>query len=79
MSSSIFLRALLKSTFQRGARGWLHSARTELGRLHYLYIATTKSNAKEATELYIESLKEEDLPIPTDENLLKIDLEVSNG
>lgn len=36
-----------------------------------------KSNAKEAIELYIESLKEDNLPIPKDENLLELNLEVS--
>lgn len=36
-----------------------------------------KENAKEAIELYIESLKEDNLPIPKDENLLELSLEVS--
>ncbi len=37
-----------------------------------------KENAKEAIELYIESLKEDNLPIPKDENLLEFSLEVSS-
>ncbi|MEQ8554655.1 MAG: type II toxin-antitoxin system HicB family antitoxin [Cyclobacteriaceae bacterium] len=36
-----------------------------------------KINAKEAIELYIESLKEDNLPIPKDDNLLELSLEVS--
>ncbi|MEQ8474367.1 MAG: type II toxin-antitoxin system HicB family antitoxin [Marinoscillum sp.] len=36
-----------------------------------------KVNAKEAIELYIESLKEDNLPIPKDDNLLELNLEVS--
>ncbi len=42
-------------------------------------IETAKSNAKEAIEFYIESLKEDNLPIPTDKNRLEMNLEVSNG
>lgn len=36
-----------------------------------------KANAKEAIELYIESLKEDQLPIPTDDNLLEYNLQIS--
>jgi len=36
-----------------------------------------KENAKEAIELYIESLKEDGLPIPTDDNLLEYNLQIS--
>jgi antitoxin HicB len=33
-----------------------------------------KKNAKEAIELYIESLKSDNLPIPSDDNLLEYNL-----
>ena len=42
-------------------------------------IEQAKINAKEAIELYIESLKEDHQPIPTDANLLEMSLEVVNG
>ncbi len=38
-----------------------------------------KRNAKEAIELYLESLKADNLPIPTDDNLLELNLQVSNA
>ncbi|MEQ9299056.1 MAG: type II toxin-antitoxin system HicB family antitoxin [Cyclobacteriaceae bacterium] len=42
-------------------------------------ITIAKANAKEAIELYIESLKQDNLPVPTDDNLLEMNLEVVNG
>ena len=36
-----------------------------------------KLNAKEAISLYIESLKADNLPIPTDENLLEYNLQIN--
>lgn len=42
-------------------------------------IASAKANAKEAIELYIESLKKDNLLVPTDDNLLEMNLEVANG
>ncbi|MDW3208936.1 MAG: type II toxin-antitoxin system HicB family antitoxin [Reichenbachiella sp.] len=38
-----------------------------------------KINAKEAIELYIESLQSDSLPIPTDDNLLEMNLQVSHA
>ena len=38
-----------------------------------------KKNAREAIELYIESLKSDHLPIPTDENLLEYNLKITNA
>lgn len=38
-----------------------------------------KKNAKEAIELYIESLKEDNLPIPKDDDLLELSLKVSHA
>lgn len=40
-------------------------------------LAEAKVNVKEAIELYIESLMEDNLPIPKDENLLELNMEVS--
>lgn len=37
-----------------------------------------KENAKEAIELYIKSLKEDNLPIPSDDNLLEYNLQISH-
>lgn len=42
-------------------------------------LTEAKANAKEAIELYIESLKAEGLPIPTDDNLLEYNLQLTNG
>jgi len=36
-----------------------------------------KSNAKEAIELYIESLKEDNLPVSSNENLLEYNLQIN--
>ena len=41
-------------------------------------LAEAKENAKEAIKLYIESLKEDHLPIPTDDNLLEYNLQINN-
>jgi len=38
-----------------------------------------KSNAREAIELYIESLKADNLPLPTDDRLLEMSLEIGNA
>jgi predicted RNase H-like HicB family nuclease len=38
-----------------------------------------KKNAKEAIELYIESLKADNLPIPSDDNLLEFNLQINNA
>ncbi len=38
-----------------------------------------KDNAKEAIELYIESLKADDLPIPSDDNFLEYNLQITNA
>ena len=38
-----------------------------------------KKNAKEAIELYIESLKSDNLPIPSDDNLLEYNLQITNA
>ena len=43
----------------------------------YLYEA--KKNAKEAIEIYIESLKSDNLPIPSDNNLLEYNLQIDNA
>ncbi len=37
-----------------------------------------KANAKEAIELYIESLQEDNLPVPTDDNFLEMNLQVEH-
>ncbi len=37
-----------------------------------------KKNAKEAIELYIESLEADKLPIPTDENFLEYNLQITH-
>ena len=37
-----------------------------------------KRDAKEAIELYIESLQMDKLPIPTDENLLELNVQIAN-
>ena len=37
----------------------------------------SKKNAKEAIELYIESLKAENLPIPTDDTFVEYNLQIS--
>jgi antitoxin HicB len=42
-------------------------------------LAEAKANAKEAIELYIESLRADNLPVPTDENLLEYNLQITNG
>lgn len=41
-------------------------------------LSEAKENAKEAIKLYIESLKEDSLPIPTDDNLLEYNLQINN-
>ncbi|MEQ9290282.1 MAG: type II toxin-antitoxin system HicB family antitoxin [Cyclobacteriaceae bacterium] len=41
-------------------------------------LAEAKKNAKEAIELYIESLNEDGLPVPSDENLLELNLQVDH-
>ncbi|MGD9329417.1 MAG: type II toxin-antitoxin system HicB family antitoxin [Cyclobacteriaceae bacterium] len=38
-----------------------------------------KKKAKEAIELYIESLKSDNLPIPSDDNLLEYNLQITNA
>ena len=38
-----------------------------------------KNNAREAIELYIESLQTDNLPIPTDENFLEYNLQITNA
>ena len=38
-----------------------------------------KVNAREAIELYIESLQADNLPIPTDDNLLELNLSIFHG
>ena len=38
-----------------------------------------KNNAREAIELYIESLHTDNLPIPTDENFLEYNLQITNA
>lgn len=38
-----------------------------------------KANAKETIEVFIESLKADSLPIPTDENLLELNLQVPHA
>lgn len=40
-------------------------------------LTEAKANAIEAIELYLESLQEDHLPIPTDANLLEMNLEVT--
>lgn len=42
-------------------------------------LAEAKDNAKEAIELYIESLKADNLPVPTDNNLLEYNLLITNA
>lgn len=42
-------------------------------------LTEAKVNAREAIELYLESLKADNLPIPTDENLIELNLQVSNA
>ncbi len=42
-------------------------------------LTEAKRNAKEAIELYIESLQADNLPIPSDENLLELNLQISNA
>ncbi len=42
-------------------------------------IKEAKRNAKEAIELYIESLQADNLPIPSDENLLELNLQITNA
>jgi predicted RNase H-like HicB family nuclease len=42
-------------------------------------LSEAKANAKEAIELYIESLKADGLLIPTDDNLLEYNLQITNG
>jgi len=42
-------------------------------------LSEAKSNAREAIELYIESLKADNLPLPTDDHLLEISLEIGNA
>ncbi len=37
-----------------------------------------KKNAKEAIELFIESLKANNLPIPSDQNLLEYNIQIDN-
>ena len=39
-------------------------------------LTEAKRNAREAIELYIESLKADNLPVPTDENLLELNLQI---
>ncbi len=41
-------------------------------------LTEARKNAKEAIELYIESLQADNLPIPSDENLLELNLQISN-
>lgn len=41
-------------------------------------LTEAKKNAKEAIELYIESLKADNLPIPTDDSFLEYNLQISN-
>ncbi|MEQ6119234.1 type II toxin-antitoxin system HicB family antitoxin [Reichenbachiella sp. MALMAid0571] len=41
-------------------------------------LAMARKNAKEAIELYIESLNADGLPIPSDENLLELNLQVDH-
>lgn len=38
-----------------------------------------KSNARESIELYLESLKADNLPLPTDDRLLEMSLEIGNA
>jgi len=42
-------------------------------------LSEAKSNAREAIELYIESLKADNLPLPTDDRLLELSLEIGNA
>lgn len=42
-------------------------------------LGEAKKNAKEAIELYIESLKADGLPLPSDENLLELNLQVNHA
>jgi antitoxin HicB len=42
-------------------------------------LTEAKKNAKEAIELYIDSLKEDGLSIPSDENLLEYNLQINHG
>ncbi len=42
-------------------------------------LGEAKKNAKEAIQLFIESLKEDNLPIPTDDNLLEYNLQIEHA
>ena len=38
-----------------------------------------RHNAEEAIELYIESLQADDLPVPSDENTIEMNMQISHG
>ena len=40
-------------------------------------VEKAKKNAKEAIELYISTLQDDGLPIPTDDNMLEMNLQVN--
>ena len=42
-------------------------------------LGEAKKNAKEAIELYIKSLKADGLPLPSEENLLELNLQVNHA
>jgi predicted RNase H-like HicB family nuclease len=42
-------------------------------------LAEAKKNAREAIELYIESLEADHLPIPSDNNFLEYNLQITHG
>ena len=58
------------TVFVPSLEGWITYGKT---------LAESKKNAKEAIELYIESLKADNLPIPSDENLLEYNLQITNA
>jgi antitoxin HicB len=42
-------------------------------------LSEAKANAKEAIELYLESLESDSLPIPSDDNFLEYNLQITHG
>jgi len=42
-------------------------------------LAEAKKNAREAIQLYVESLKADGLPLPLEENLLELNLQVNHA
>lgn len=42
-------------------------------------LSEAKANAREAIELYIESLEADNLPLPSDDNFLEFNLQITHG